>query len=57
MVNLHGPSLDADQVVAEVVEDVSDLDGALRGAGCGIEEEPELQIVAIVRHVYPLNYL
>jgi hypothetical protein len=32
---------------------VGDLDGALRVAGRGIEEETELQIVAVVRHRYP----
>ena len=45
--------MNADQVVAEVVEDAGDLDGALRVAGRGIEEETELQIVAIVGHGAP----
>jgi hypothetical protein len=45
--------LNADQVVAEVVEDVGDLGGALGITRCRIEEETELKIVAIVGHVYP----
>jgi hypothetical protein len=50
---LIGVILDADQVVAEVVEDVRNLDGALGVAGRGIEEETELQVVAVVGHRAP----
>jgi hypothetical protein len=42
MVNPLQSSLNADQVVAEVVEDVGDLNGALGIAGRGIEEETKL---------------
>ena len=52
---LIGMILDADQVEAKVVEDVGDLDGALGVVGRGIEEETELKIVAVIRHVYPQN--
>jgi hypothetical protein len=54
-VNLLRPSMNPDQVIAEAIEDAGDLDRALGITRRRIEEETELQIVAIVGHVYPQN--
>ena len=53
VLRLVGVILDADQVEAEIVEDLGDLEGAVGIAGRGIEEEAELQIVAVVSHGAP----
>ena len=46
-----GVILDSDQVEPEIVENPRDLEGAVRIADRGIEEEAELNIVAVIRHV------